>query len=323
MTQLEDLVERKDLLDMKTVREFSRPSPARWLAAAFIEWVLIGGVMVACNRWPHWWVWVPGVFLIGTRQHALGILAHESVHYLVARSGFWNDFYGNYLASYALMYPVQGYRHHHLQHHRLLETPRDPERATIDLYPGEWTYPMPRRRFYWLHLRDILMLFPFPIAALLKYIWSCPGGNARHLVSVFLFHAAAAGIAWWTGFGWTYLLLWVLPLFTVAVMCFRLRTAAEHSGIPGHDARYQLEKVDTLKTTRTTKWNPVAKFLFNPFNMAYHVEHHLYPSVPVFRLKRLHGLLLNNPKFARVVHVTSGTQLVRELTRAPEVEASA
>ena len=150
----------------------------------------------------------------------------------------------------------------------------------------------------------------------MKYIWSCPDGKWPHLIRVGLYQAAILALAIMTGHIWTYLLLWTLPLYTVAVMCFRLRTAAEHSGIPGHDHRYSLDKVDTLKTTRTTHWSPIAKFLFNPFNMAYHVEHHLYPSVPVFRLKKLHHLLREkNPKFAESVHVADGFQLVAELTR--------
>lgn len=311
-----DWVERRDLLDIETVREFSKHNPWRWVAAVLGEWAIIGATMWACNHWRYAWLWVLGAILIGTRQHALGILAHESVHHLVAKSLYWNDLLGNYLAAYPLSYPVQGYRHHHLQHHRLLETPIDPERAAIDLYPKEWTFPMPRTRFFWLHLRDILLLYPFPVLSLLKYIWNCPDGKWPHLIRVALYQGAFLALAIATGHIWTYLLLWTVPLYTVAVMCFRLRTAAEHSGIPGHDQRYALEKVDTLKTTRTTYWSPIAKFLFNPFNMAYHVEHHLYPSVPVFRLKRLHHLLLErNPRFAESVHVADGFKLVAELTR--------
>lgn len=316
MADFDELIERKDLLDIKTVRAMSRHNPWRWLAAVLGEWSIIGGAMVACNVWPYWWVWVPAALLIGTRQHALGILAHESVHYLVARSDFWNDALGNYLASYQLGYPVEGYRNHHLQHHRLLETPRDPERATIDLYPREWTFPMSRRRFAWLYIRDLFLLYPIPVVSLLKYIWTPPGSRLPHLVRVGLVQAIAITAAVVTGHVWTFLLLWSLPLYTVAIVCFRLRTAAEHSGIPGHDHRYQRDHVDTLKTTRTTYWNPVAKFLFNPFNMAYHIEHHLYPSVPVFRLKRLHHLLRRNPKFAHAAHVTSGFDLIGELTRS-------
>ena len=312
-----DWIERKDLLDIATVREFSKHNPWRWLAAVAGEWLIIGTTIWACNHWRYWWVWVLGAILIGTRQHALGILAHESVHHLVAKPLYWNDVLGNYLAAYPLSYPVEGYRNHHLQHHRLLETPVDPERATIDLYPSEWNYPMPRARFFWLHLRDILFLYPFPAASLVKYIWSCPGGKLPHLIRVVLYQAVILAVAILTGHIWSYLLLWTLPLYTVAVMCFRLRTAAEHSGIPGQPARYSLEKVDTLKTTRTTHWSPIAKFLFNPFNMAYHVEHHLYPSVPVFRLKKLHNLLRErNPNYDAQVHVADGFQLVEELTRA-------
>ena len=49
--------------------------------------------------------------------------------------------------------------------------------------------------------------------------------------------------------------------------------------------------------------------------MAYHIEHHLYPSVPVFRLKRLHEQLLTIPDFAAKARVAHGyPALFRELT---------
>jgi fatty acid desaturase len=49
--------------------------------------------------------------------------------------------------------------------------------------------------------------------------------------------------------------------------------------------------------------------------MAYHIEHHLYPSVPVFRLRKLHHTLLQNPEYAARARVAHGyPALFRELT---------
>src|SRR5262245_61863395 len=139
----EQVIERQ-WLDPSTYRRFSRHNVWRWLLGVGSEWLTVGLTVWICRRWPHWWLWAAGIVLIGTRQHALGIMAHESVHFLVTGRRFWNDLLGNYLAAYPLTYSVQGYRTNHLLHHRWLETPRDPERATVDFFPDEWTYPMPR-----------------------------------------------------------------------------------------------------------------------------------------------------------------------------------
>lgn len=303
------------LLDTATLRRFARPNPWRWLLGAAQEWTVIGLTLWACNQWPHWWLWIPAIFVIGTRQHGLGILAHEGVHFLVSRNRFWNDFLANALASYPITYPVSGYRTMHLKHHRLLDTAEDPERASIDYYPKEWSFPISKRYWYWLLARDLSGVYQKPLFDLSHYIWHVPGGNLPHILGIACYHGAIIALAVKTGYLWTYLLLWILPLVTVALMCFRIRTAAEHSGIYAGERRYHRETVDTLATTRTVTGCPLVRFLFAPHNMSYHIEHHLYPVVPVFRLKALHEVLLDDPRFKSKAHVTEGYQnLVDELT---------
>jgi fatty acid desaturase len=312
---IEEQVSERHFLDAETFRRFSRPTPWLWLSAVALEWTIIGLTMWACNRWVHWWLWVPAIFIIGTRQHALGIMAHEGTHYLVARKKFWNDLLANWLAAYSITYPVEGYRTNHLIHHRLLDTPDDPERAAIDNYPEDWTYPMPRRRFFLMLLRDVVGVYQIQMPKLYKYIWVIPEGRLRHIFKVSLFHAIALTVALMTGYLWTYLLLWLVPLCTVALLCFRLRTAAEHSALHKPEKRYARREIDTMVTTRTTIGCPIMGFFLAPYNMSFHVEHHLYPSVPVFRLRALHKVLMKNPDYAMRARVTRSYRgLVNELT---------
>jgi len=46
------------------------------------------------------------------------------------------------------------------------------------------------------------------------------------------------------------------------------------------------------------------RFLLAPYNMSFHIEHHLYPSVPVFRLRDLHDTLMRNPDYRMRARVT-------------------
>jgi fatty acid desaturase len=305
-------------IDAATLRTYAGPNVWRWLAGVATEWLIIAGAMWICTLSSNPLLWIAAIFVIGTRQHALGIMAHEGVHYLVLRSKRWNDLLSNLLCAYPLTYSIEGYRTNHLEHHRWLETPRDPEQAAINSHPADWTFPMSRSRYALLLVRDMVGGSIRQMFELAGYIWTMPGGALRHKIYVALFHAAFIALALLTGHIWTYLLLWLVPLSTVAVMCFRIRTVAEHSAVHPAASRYRLQHPDTLATTRTTVYGPLAKFFFGPHNMAYHIEHHMFPSVPVFNLKGLHEHLMRNPDYSARAHVSASTgALIAELTAEP------
>lgn len=306
---------KRDLVDRQEVRRLAGPRLWHWLGAIAVEWTIIGTTIWICIAFPYWWLWVAGAFVIGTRQHALGVLAHEGSHHLVARSLFWNDLLSNYLSAYPLTFTVEGFRSTHLKHHWYLETPADPSKITIDHHPKEWTFPMTRWGLFGMVLRDLTALSQRSSASLLKYLWEIPGGRTIHLIRLALLHGAFIALAITTGHLWVYVLLWLLPLFTVAIACYRIRSIAEHSAIGPQEGRYTRTTVDSLIATRTTISSPILQFIFAPYNISYHVEHHLYPNVSVFRLPELHKRLRQNPTYVTTAHVTGGYgQLFRELT---------
>ena len=62
----------------------------------------------------------------------------------------------------------------------------------------------------------------------------------------------------------------------------RIRGITEHAGYaPNPDQRLNARTVI----------NPVETFFFAPHGVNYHVEHHVYPSVPHFRLPEVHRLM--------------------------------
>ena len=74
---------------------------------------------------------------------------------------------------------------------------------------------------------------------------------------------------------------------------------------------------DMLRGSRhldATWWE---KFLLAPHNVHYHVDHHLYPSVPYYYLPGLHAQLLAQPEYMARAHITDGycTGLRRECVR--------
>jgi fatty acid desaturase len=303
-----------NLIGREELKRFVGWSPGPWLIAAAFEWTIIAATIWACNAFNSWWLWLIGFFIIGTRQHALGVLAHDASHHLVAHSLFWNDLLGNFLSAYPLSFTVEGFRTTHLRHHWYLETPADPSKISIEHHPGEWTFPMSKWNFIGMVLRDLTGLSQKSSASLLGYLWEIPGGRRKHIIRLSALHGFFIILCAATGHIWTYVLLWVLPLFTVAVACYRIRSIAEHSGIGPQEERYKRDNVDSLITTRTTVGNPILGFIFAPYNISYHTEHHLYPYVPVFRLNQLHRRLRDNPVYKSKAHITRGyLQLFREL----------
>lgn len=304
-----------ELISDNELHAFSSHNVWRWLAAVTFEWIVIVTTFAVSFRFPVWYVWIPAALLIGTRQHGLAVLAHEGAHHLVVRSHFWNDTLTNYLTTYPLTFTVQGYRTTHLQHHWYLETPEDPSKVSVDHHPEEWTFPMPPVQFLRMFVRDLTLLSQRAALSLMKYLWEIPGGRLPHVLRIAAMHAVAISLFVWRGHLAAYLLLWIVPLYTVTVACYRLRSVAEHSGIGPQSERYSRDIIDNLRTTRTTTGSGMSQYLLIPYNVSYHIEHHLFPSIPTFRLRDLHSKLESNPVYAENAHVTRGHRaLFRELT---------
>ena len=68
---------------------------------------------------------------------------------------------------------------------------------------------------------------------------------------------------------------------------------------------------DTFANSRTTRSNALVRWL--AWNMPYHTEHHLYPSVPFHALPRLHALVSERLREVRPGYVALNRALWRAL----------
>jgi fatty acid desaturase len=103
------------------------------------------------------------------------------------------------------------------------------------------------------------------------------------------------------------ILLWMVPGFTLLNLVNRMRATAEHIGAIG---------THELNATRTVVPNLLERLTIAPMGVSYHLEHHLFPSVPGPRLAELHRLLMQDDDYrARALVTYSYTGVLRELMR--------
>lgn len=240
------------------------------------------------------WVVVPAVLLIGTQQHALFVLAHDAAHYRLFESRGLNDLLGRLVGTLGGV-SMCSYRVIHRLHHNNLYGDVDPD---IALHGG---YPRGRRYLAQKLLKDIAGLTAFKTYA---YFFGNPAINAstqsaqrplddtstalrnaarRDRWGVVAFHLGAPILFFALGGAEAlvkYLVLWTLPLLTVIQPILRLRAICEHGAVT--------DLATPLTAARTNIVGPLGRLLLFPHHVNYHVEHHLFPAVPHYRLPQLH-----------------------------------
>ena len=244
------------------------------------------------------------VLVIGVEQHALFILAHESAHYRLFRSRRLNDAVGRAIGM-ASGISMCTYRVIHRLHHNNLYGEEDPDTAIHGGYPRGVAY-------LWKKLaQDLAGLNAWKTFA---YFFGAPAINAatnraarplddtspelrasarsdRWAVLALQLGAPFAALA----LGGVdallmYVVLWVLPLLTVLQPILRLRAIAEHGGVTDFSSPLTAARCNR---TSGSLANLLARGLLFPHHVNYHLEHHLYPAVPHYRLPELHRLLLD------------------------------
>jgi fatty acid desaturase len=280
-------------LPREVVHELTRRSAWRASLAVLHDFAVIAAaVAFGLYLWPNPLAIVLSVVVIGTRQHALFVIAHDAAHYLLYERRWLNDALGRFCAT------VQGlsmctYRVIHRLHHNNLYGELDPDTALHGGYPRGRSYLVKKL------LKDLSGLTAWKTYA--YFLGGAPALNTATRVAmrplddtseklrseakrdrnaVVAFHVAALVVAAWSGYLVQYLVLWMLPLFTVVQAILRLRAIAEHGATTDFSS--------PLTAARTNTGPAWLQWLIFPHHVNYHIEHHLYASVPHYNLPRLH-----------------------------------
>ena len=283
------------------VKQLSQLTPWRSLSHVVLEYVFIGAAIGLASLYGHPALYVVCVMWIAARQHALAILIHEAAHYRLAKNRTLNDVIGEALLAFPIFVTLRGYRTSHHAHHRHMNTEHDPDWVSKET--PDWVFPKTRTELF-LMLAKIALggnLF-WMIRLILKGGRPAAAGASRKPSRRFV--ASRVGyylalVAVLTYFGWwaEFLLFWIVPLVTWLQVILRIRSIAEHFGIE-HDHAYT--------EARTTYPSAFDRLFIASKNVWYHLDHHLYPSVPFYNLPQLHDALMQLPSFQEHAHVTKG-----------------
>ena len=280
-------------LPKEAIAQLTRRSGWRATAAWLSDIaVLVLAIGVALYYWPNPLVLLVCILIIGTRQHALFVIAHDAAHYLLYDNRLLNDVVGRTCAM------LQGlsmctYRVIHRMHHNNLYGALDPDTALHGGYP--------RGRAYLIRklLKDVSGLTAWKTYA--YFLGGAPALNTSTNVAlrplddtsaklrqealhdrnmVIAFHVLLLGAFAWSGYLVQYLVLWILPLVTVVQAILRLRAIAEHGATTDFSS-----PLTAARTNLAPAW---LEWLIFPHQVNYHIEHHLYASVPHYNLRALH-----------------------------------
>jgi fatty acid desaturase len=247
--------------------------PGLWHLAGHLGLIALVGALIAVGI-PGWWMLLPvqGVLII-----SLFMLEHEATHRTPFLTVWLNDWVGR-LCGMLLVLPFEWFRAFHLAHHRWTNLPgKDPELAG----------PKPATRAAWVwHISGL----PYwtaearLIAALVRGRvtdgFVAEGAKARVVAEArgmaVVYGLAALSVVWTDVLLW----VWLVPVL-LGQPVLRLYLLAEHGDCP--------EVANMFKNTRTTFTTRAVRWL--AWNMPYHVEHHVWPTVPFHRLPEVHGLM--------------------------------
>jgi fatty acid desaturase len=113
-----------------------------------------------------------------------------------------------------------------------------------------------------------------------------------------LLFCALAWATWATGDWWAvyFFLLWVVPLITSFPLFMVLRQIVQH----GNGDR------GWMTNSRVFHCHPLINFAVFPMGQDYHLPHHMFATVPHYRLRELHELLLEYPEYRSEATVVEG-----------------
>lgn len=302
----------RQVLDIDVVRALSRRSDVRGtlrIVGHFAAMSLTGTLVWLAGKSNPWLL--GAMALHGCTIVTMFAPMHECVHKTAFKTPWLNETIG-WIAGALCWYNFTFFRRYHTWHHRYTQdADRDPELA--DPKPQstvQYLIHVSGIPFWFSKPRELLMLalgrmdqYPFvPQQAKSQIAWSARAQLGLYLALAIGSVALRSSVVLW---------YWLLPTI-LAQPLLRLLLIVEHTGC-SLDA-------NGLTNTRTTLASRPIRFLM--WNMPFHAEHHLYPSIPFHGLPSAHRELRDH--FAHIArsYPAANCEVIRYIQKVSATERS-
>jgi fatty acid desaturase len=258
--------------------------PAIHLAYAARQFAIVGACSYGLWHLTNPLAWVPLALLQGFTFFNMTTLLHEVVHesvFALPRKRAER--------ALGLLYAITSgisssqFTRWHLDHHDNLGSwEDDPKR--------HWLSPKRNARWYkLLYCTPALMPIYFRAAAQesASYEPELRRTIARERLATILIQLSIGGMLWAFGGAPVMLRIWFVPYLLVFPVAFTLNRLGQH---------YNIDPTNPLKWSTLMRPSRLWDFLFLFSN--YHLEHHYFPRIPFYNLRRTHMAL--RPFYARI-----------------------
>jgi len=260
------------------MRDFHRRSGARHLIIAARQFAILAISTWALIRFDNPLIWIPLAFVQGFTIFNFTVLLHEVVHHTIfdKRRPAAERFLG-FLYAVPSGISASQFTRWHLDHHAELGSEEDdPKRHHLS--------PKVNKRWYKLLYRTPA-LFPIYFRAARRESSTYPAdlqrriGFERQLSLVA--HLTALALLWYFFGFYTALRASIIPVFFIFPIAFTLNRLGQH---------YDIDPTDPAKWGTLMRGHWFWDFAF--LNSNYHLEHHYFPGVPLYRLPQVQRALV-------------------------------
>lgn len=279
-------IEKIDIISKKDLKKFMARNNKIGLIRLFIHL----GAITATGYFLYltmftWWC-VPLLLLQGIFIAFLFAPMHEACHSSAFRTRSLNVLVGRF-TGLIMLRPFFYLKYRHMAHHTYTQHPLgDPDRVD---FPRSISEYLTNLSGYNIWLRMLKNIYSQMLGRFTEEERAFIPKNELHSVVIearimILTYTIVMVVSAYFQSGLA-LYLWLLPR-VLGEPALRAMRMIEHTGMA--------ESPNMLENTRTTKSNIFIRFFY--WNMPFHAEHHLYPSVPFHALPRLHTVVKSHLK---------------------------
>jgi len=231
----------------------------------------------------------PCAIVGGLGAHLIGWLGHDGTHLSLHKNKHVSVLLGLFFASMLVTYSEMGFAFEHWNHHRFCNKTRDPDIKVLSGLKTWWQRLFFTRIVY--NLNYLKILFKVISGRPLGFAYKLPFKDPA--LRIFCWVNLAFSLFWLsiyamlTAYDWRIFPICVLLPTFIGLVASGSQSYIDHAGTNS----------DKLWENSRTRVSPMATILY--FGGNYHLEHHLYPGVPSYRLPKVHKILEEAGVFER------------------------